>query len=77
MGTLSIRVQPVDADVFVDGEKWTAPGAQGRLVVQLAEGRHKIEVRKEGFERYASDVDIRRGETNNLNVSLLRVSGGR
>jgi hypothetical protein len=71
-GSLSIQVQPADAEVFVDGEKWTAPAGQARLVIQLAEGKHKVEVRKEGFEKYSSDIQIRRGETNTLNVSLLR-----
>jgi hypothetical protein len=71
-GTLSIRVQPADAEVLVDGETWDSPGGQARLNVQLAPGRHHVEVRKPGFNTYAEDVLIRAGATLTLNVSLLR-----
>jgi hypothetical protein len=71
-GALSIRVEPADAEVFVDGERWSGSTGQDRLVVQLPEGRHHVEVRKSGFENFAGDIDINRGETIPLNVSLLR-----
>lgn len=73
-GSLSIRIQPGDADVLIDGERWTGSTGQDRLVVQLPEGRHHVEVRKSGFESFAGDVDINRGETVPLNISLLRRS---
>jgi hypothetical protein len=71
-GTLAIRVQPRDADVLVDGEPWEGPGATERLVIELPEGEHRIEVRKDGFETYVSSVRVRRGETTTINVSLAR-----
>jgi hypothetical protein len=71
-GSVSIRVQPADADVLIDGEPWSASSGQDRLVVELAAGRHHLEIRKEGFEPYANDIDVRAGETVPLNVSLLR-----
>lgn len=71
-GALSVRIQPADADVLIDGERWTGPASQDRLIVQLSGGRHRIEVQKEGYEKYSSDVDVRSGETVTLNVSLLR-----
>jgi uncharacterized membrane protein len=72
---VSIRVQPVDADVMIDGERWSGSTSQDRLVVQLAEGRHHVDVKKDGFEQYSGDVQVRRGETVTLNISLLRRSG--
>lgn len=69
-GTLSIRVQPAGADVFVDGERWVGPDAGERLDLQLGEGLHRIEVQKEGFKSYSVDVQVRRGERTTLNVSL-------
>jgi hypothetical protein len=39
-------------------------------VVQVAEGRHRVEVSKQGYRRYWTDIDIREGETTPLNVSL-------
>jgi hypothetical protein len=74
-GTLSIRVQPGDAEILVDGERWTGPAGPGALQIRMAEGRHKIEVRKDGFEHYTEDVLIRRGATLALNVSLTRGGG--
>jgi hypothetical protein len=71
-GSVSIRVQPNDADVLIDGERWTGPPNQERLTVQLSGGRHRVEIQKAGFERYANDVDVRPGETVTLNISLLR-----
>jgi len=69
-GTLSIRVQPGDAEVLVDGEKWDSPQGEGRLTVELAEGTHRIEIRKPGFRTYTTTIRLRRGETLPLNVSL-------
>jgi hypothetical protein len=69
-GTLSLRIQPADAEIFVDGEPWEVSGGADRVSVQLSEGRHRIEVRKAGFGTYAEDVLIRRGSTLSLNVSL-------
>jgi hypothetical protein len=71
-GSISIRVQPADAEVLIDGERWSAPAGQERLVVQLSGGRHHVEIRKDGYDSYAGDVDVRAGDTVPLNVSLLR-----
>jgi hypothetical protein len=72
-GTLSMRVQPGDAEVAIDGERWEAPGGE-RIVVQLSDGPHRIEVRKQGYVTYTSTVRVHGGETTTLNVSLP--SGG-
>ena len=68
-GTLSVRVQPADAEIVIDGERWEAPGGE-RILVELAEGTHRVEVRKAGHRTYNSTVRIRSGETVTLNVSL-------
>lgn len=69
-GTLSLRVQPDGADVFVDGEQWDRPAGEDRFTIDLPEGPHRLEVRKDGFRSYTRTVDIRRGQTMTLNVSL-------
>jgi hypothetical protein len=69
-GSISIRVQPADADVLIDGEKWRGPESQDRLVIEVAEGRHTIEVQKAGYRTYLTDVEVRRGDTTTINVSL-------
>lgn len=69
-GTLAIRVQPGGADILVDGELWHGPEGQDRLVIDVAEGQHTIEIRKAGYRTYVTGVDVRRGETKPVNVSL-------
>jgi hypothetical protein len=71
-GTLAVRTQPGDAELFIDGERWNSPDGEGRITVQLSEGRHHVEVRKDGFATYVEDVLIRSNNTLTLNVSLLR-----
>ena len=69
-GSVAIRVQPTDVEVTVDGEVWRGPAGQDRLVIELAEGSHTVEIRKPGFRTYVTQVDVKRGETAILNVSL-------
>ena len=71
-GTVAIRVQPAGAEVFIDGERWDGPGDDERLIVQLAPGTHRVEVRRDGYRDYEGNVDVRRGETAALNVALPR-----
>lgn len=73
-GSVAIRVQPVDAEVVIDGKRWE--GATERaLVVQLAAGSHRIEIRKEGYRSYATQIDVRPGATSPINVSLSKGEG--
>ena len=69
-GSLAVRVQPNDAEISIDGEPWRGPGGQERLVVEVAEGSHTVEIRKSGYRTYVTQVDVRRGSTTPLNVSL-------
>jgi hypothetical protein len=69
-GTIAIRVQPGDADVMIDGESWRGPEGQDRLIVDVAEGEHTIEIRKAGYRTYVMQVQVRRGDTTPVNVSL-------
>jgi hypothetical protein len=70
---LSIRVQPAGATVRIDGERWDGPAnGDERLIVQVAEGHHTIEVERDGYERFTTEVDVRRGDTTPVNISLRR-----
>jgi hypothetical protein len=70
-GSVTVRVQPIDAEVLVDGESWRSPDA-GSITLQLSEGVHKIEVRKAGYRTYTAEVRVRRGDSTSVNVSLSR-----
>ena len=71
-GELSLRVQPGDAEVTIDGEKWEGAVADERLVVQLAAGMHRLEIRKAGYRNYFTDVSIANGQIRTLNVAMTR-----
>jgi len=69
-GQLAIRVQPSGAQILIDGEAWqTTPGSE-RLIVHLPAGTHQVEVKKDGFRTFKTEVQIKLGETVPLNVSL-------
>ena len=69
-GSVTVRVQPADAEVVIDGQVWHGPADRDRLVVDVAEGHHALEIRKAGYRTYVTDIDVRRGEVTTLNVSL-------
>jgi hypothetical protein len=69
-GTLSLRIVPADAEVYVDGERWAGPAGAERLTIELVAGRHRVEVRKAGLSSYSEEVLIRAGATLTLNVAL-------
>jgi hypothetical protein len=69
-GALVFRVQPEGAEILIDGERWQGPAGEDRLVVQVAQGPHRIEIRKDGFVTFATEVSVRGGDTTPLNVSL-------
>src|SRR5262245_29625921 len=71
-GTLSIQVRPPDAEIFIDGERWTGSGESGPLQVQLSPGVHRVEIRSAGRQTFSRDVTIRSGDTTPLNVSLTQ-----
>jgi hypothetical protein len=76
-GFLAVRVQPADADLFVDGQRWQGPQENDQLLIELSEGRHVIEVRKTGFRTYVTEVDIHSGDTSPVNISLRSQGGDR
>jgi hypothetical protein len=71
-GTLSIQVRPPDAEIFIDGERWTGSEGTAPLQVQLAPGAHRVEIRSAGRHTFTSEVTIRAGQTTPLNVSLVQ-----
>jgi len=68
-GTLSITVRPLPATVWIDDERWEALESEA-LSIQLAEGRHRVEIEGEGRSRYSTIVRVLEGETTTLNVGL-------
>jgi len=63
-------VQPADADVLIDGEKWTASQSGEPLSVQLTAGVHHVVIQKSGYRTFTSDITVQPGAATPLNVSL-------
>jgi PEGA domain-containing protein len=72
-GTLSIQVRPPEAEILIDGERWTGSEANAPLQVQLSPGTHRVEMRAPGRQTFSATVTIRSGQTTPLNVSLLQI----
>jgi hypothetical protein len=75
-GTLVIRVQPADAEVFIDGQRWRSPETDRPLEVRVPAGRVRVEVRKPGHVPFSTEVEVAPGERTPLNVSLPAGRGG-
>ena len=72
IGSVVIRVQPLDAEILIDGERWTLGAGDERLVVQLSTGRHHLDIRKREYRSVTLDLDVLQGETVPVNVSLTK-----
>jgi hypothetical protein len=69
-GTLSMRVDPKDAFLTIDGRLWqTSDG--GRYVIDLPVGPHRIEATKAGYRTYTLEIVVHDGETATLNITLV------
>jgi hypothetical protein len=68
-GSIEIRVQPADAGILVNGEAWESP-EPGSLTLDVADGVHRVEIRREGFRTYSADVRVVGGQVTTVNVSL-------
>ena len=69
-GMLSLRVKPADAEILVDGETWGTLEVVEEMIIHLPAGRHRVEIRKEGYRSFSTDVDILQGEVTPLHVGL-------
>jgi len=67
---LRLSVRPDDASVYVDGE--FRGTARQLSLLQLAPGRHHVEVVRPGFRTAERDVDVNYGTPASINVELER-----
>jgi hypothetical protein len=69
-GLLVIRVQPSDAEILIDGQRWQTPDGTRPLEVRVPAGRVRVEVRKPGYAPFSTEVTVVPGDVTPLNVSL-------
>lgn len=72
-GWISIKVEPTDAEVLVDGYPVKVDVASG-LVAKVGHplGQHTVEARKTGFQPYVGDVEIRQASEVHLDIKLTK-----
>ncbi len=73
-GVLLVKSNPIEADVYVDGEN---KGKTPRQLAQTIIGEHKVRILKEGYLPYEEYVTILEGQTKMVDVDLdnmIRVS---
>ena len=59
--------------MIVDGERWAGPADNNeRLIVQVTEGHHTVEVQRDGYAPFTTELDVRGGQTVPVNVSMRR-----
>ena len=69
-GRLQLDVRPADATIYVDGQfRGTATSDS---VLDLAPGRHTVEVVRPGYQTERRVVDVRIGEARSLSIELRR-----
>ncbi len=66
---VAVRVDPADAQLFVDG----APVGEGSRTLQLPTRKHRIEVRKQGYVDYKTELTPHFGVEHELVVRLKSV----
>jgi hypothetical protein len=76
LGTVSLGIAPYDAEIWVDGRRWSNSQGRGRgnerMALRLDPGRHRLEVRRPGYQTYVRDLNVQTGATVTVNVTLRR-----
>jgi hypothetical protein len=69
-GTLDLFVQPVTAEVRIDGQLWVS-SEEGHVVIQLPAGKHRVEITTPDQWTMATDVAVGDGATVPFKISLM------
>ena len=72
-GTLIVEVNQPDAEISVDDGKITlkSPGENEPVEVEVAEGKHTLEITKGGFRTFAREFEITSGGEEVIRVTLV------
>ncbi|MBA4394816.1 MAG: hypothetical protein C0407_14795 [Desulfobacca sp.] len=71
-GWISIEIDPPDAAVFIDGNK-LEQGKDNTYEEGVFTGRHKIEVKKRGFQDHMEWIEVQTGATENRKILLKQI----
>lgn len=72
-GTVSLAIPVSGAEIYVDGSRrnWQRR-AGNRFELDLVPGRHRIEVRRDGYRTFTRDIVVRAGSEIAVNVAMRR-----
>jgi serine/threonine protein kinase len=78
-GTIELVNLPEDAEVFVDGNKFTVTSSGGGkpAVITVKPGKHTVRVEKDGFEVDGPEVTIKAGGSVQLTVRRIPLADSR
>lgn len=67
LASLNLAIDPPDAEAFLDGQ----PMGSGGIFKDLAGGRHSLVVRRDGYQEWQNQVELRPGRPNRVRVALV------
>ncbi len=70
-GYITVKSEPSGAEVYIDNKK---AGTTPYLAMRISRGKHRVEVRKRGYEPYAEVVTINIDETTLIEDVKLKAS---
>ena len=70
-GYITVKSEPSGAEVYIDNKK---AGTTPYLAMRISRGKHRVEVRKRGYEPYAEVVTINIDETTSIEDVKLEAS---
>jgi len=71
-GILTLGVEPTDAQILLDGEVWLMTEGRNELIIHVPAGKHLLEVRKDGYQSFRTEIELAEGSRTRLNVQLVR-----
>ena len=72
-GSITVKIEPSDAAVFVDGHLVKIDAASGSSEpAGYPVGQHKVEARMPGFMPYEGEVEIKQASEVHLDIKLTR-----
>lgn len=75
-GTISVTTTPADAEVYLDGERVSTSTSSPFVLTGVEPGEHLVEIRKAGFQTWATPVTVRSGEPLTLPAVVLAPAAG-
>jgi hypothetical protein len=72
VGGLLVHCEPADAAVYVDDRFQGSASSLRSQPLTLAEGFHRVEIRKDGYFPHFAEVTIAKGVRQRLDVELRK-----